>query len=86
MSGWVARTGTLFSGAWVEPWWEGKAGYTVRWRGGLGQSLAGKEGLGGGAVGLRGFQGSLDPAHVWVHGGPGAARRGSAQMDSGGVG
>lgn len=39
-----------------------------------------------GGVGLKGFHGSLDPAQVWVQGGPGAARGGSAQMDSAGGG
>lgn len=46
----------------------------------------GREGCLGRGVGLRGFQGNLDPAQVWGQGGPGAARGGSAQMDSGGVG
>ena len=35
---------------------------------------------------MRGFQGNLDSAQVWGQGGPGAARGGSAQMDSGSVG
>lgn len=37
-------------------------------------------------MGLRGFQDNLDPVQVWGQSGPGAARGGSAQMDSGGVG
>lgn len=72
---------TLFCGA----WWEGRAEWTARWRGGLGQQL-GREGCLGRGVGLRGFQGNLDSAQVWGQGGPGAARGGSAQMDSGSVG